>query len=170
MSRRLDCRHENKAGEPADAANEANQNQHDDYTQGQCMVLWRWLEGNAPEMSIGTAFRSETIAWLLGAVSLAVLSAFAFSLIGWIGIGAVGLLGLFVTTNVALQAGHALADGDDARIYARQLEEARKSQLSPEQKLAAEAIRAKRSKVLYLLNTIFVAMTILGFWMFFGQL
>ena len=51
-------------------------------------------------------------------------------------------------------------------MYARQLEEERRSISSPEQKMAAEADRGRRSRVLYVINSIFIAMAVLGFWMF----
>jgi hypothetical protein len=123
------------------------------------------------QVSIGTALRSEATAWVLGAVIVVGLSAFAYGLIGWIGIGIIGLLGLVISTNVALRSGHAVADGElgsgDLVLYATQFEESGKSQSSPEQKMAAAAMRAKRVRVLYFINTVFIAMTGLGFGLFF---
>jgi len=121
-------------------------------------------------MSIRTVLKSGTTAWLLGAVVLGGCSALAYSVIGWFGIGTVGLSGLVVSTGIALHGGHAVADGGfgsgDLPMYARQIEEARKSQSSPEQKMAAAAERARRSRTLYLVNTVFIAMTALGFGLF----
>jgi hypothetical protein len=110
---------------------------------------------------------SETTAWRVGAVLLCSLSAFAYSLIGWVGVGTVGLLGLVISTNFNLHSGPALADRDfesgDVPLYARQLEEVQKSRSSPEQKAAATALLAKRSRVLYLINTVFISIMALGF-------
>lgn len=121
-------------------------------------------------MSISTVLRSHTTAWLLGGALLAGASVFAHWLVGWIGIGTIGLLGLVISTNIALYGGYAMADSGfgtgDLLMYARQLEASRKSQSSPEQKMAAEAVRRERSRVLYLINSIFIAMATLGFWMF----
>ena len=121
-------------------------------------------------MSVRTILRSETTAWVLGGLSLVGLSAFAYSLIGWIGIGTIGLFGLVVSTNIALHGGHAVADSGfgsgDVPIYAKQLDEARKSQSSPEQKMAAAAVQANRSRVLYVINSVFIAMIALGFGLF----
>lgn len=121
-------------------------------------------------MSIGTVLRSGTAAWLAAASVLGVVSALAYSMIGWLGIGIVGLLGLLISTTVALHGGHALADSGfgsgGVPMFARQLEEARKSESSPEQKMAAAAERARRARTLYLINAIFTAMTVLGFWLF----
>lgn len=121
-------------------------------------------------MSIGAALRSGTAAWLLGAAALAGVSALACAVAGWLGIAIVGLSGLVISTSVALHGGHALAGGDfaggDVPMLARQLEEARKSQSSPEQKMAAAAERSGRARTLYLVNTVFIAMTGLGFGLF----
>lgn len=117
-------------------------------------------------MSMSTALRSETIDWLLGAALLGGLSAVAYSLGGWVGIGTIGLLGLVTSTKIDLHGGHDGADGGYGGgvgpLYARQLEEVQKSQTSREQKMAAAAVQAKRSTVLSLLNTAFIAMTVLG--------
>jgi len=121
-------------------------------------------------MSIGTVLRSGRAAWLLGAAVLAGLSALAYAVVGWLGIGILGLAGLLISTNLSLQGGHALADGDlgggGVPLLARQIEEARKSQASPEQKMAAAAERSRRARTLYLVNTVFIAMTALGFGLF----
>ena len=96
-------------------------------------------------------------------------SAFGFWLAGWFGIGTVGVFGLLISATTAFSSGRAVVDnfGDsDAPMFTRQLEEERKSQSSPEQKMAAEAARRARSRTLYLINSIFIAMTALGFWMF----
>jgi hypothetical protein len=127
--------------------------------------------GTERQVSIGTALRSETTAWVLGAAAVGGVSAFAFSLVGWIGIGIIGLLGLVISASVALHSGHSVAVGElgtgDVRMYARQLDEAGRSRSSPEEKMAAAAIQAKRSKVLYLINTVFITMMVLGFGAFF---
>ncbi len=121
-------------------------------------------------MSVRTILRSETTAWVLGGLSLVGLSAFAYSLIGWIGIGTIGLFGLVVSTNIALHGGHAVADSGfgsgDVPMYAKQLDEARKSQSSPEQKMAAAAVQANRARVLYVINSVFIVMIALGFGLF----
>ncbi len=106
---------------------------------------------------------------LSGALLLG-LSVFVYWLVGWIGIGTVGVFGLFISTTVALNSGNASV-GDyigssDASLYIRGVQVQRSSQISPEQKMAAEAERGKRSRTLYMINSIFIAMTALGFWMF----
>ena len=114
-------------------------------------------------MSIRAILKSKMTPWLLGAFLLSGLSAFAYSLVGWFGIGSVGLLGLVISTNIDLHSG---SGGGDVLLYARQLEETRKSLGSPEQKVAAAAERAKMSRTLKLINSVFIAMTVLGFWFF----
>ena len=121
-------------------------------------------------MSTNTILRSETTAYVLGAVLLGGASGVAYALAGWFGIGIIGLIGLLISTSIALHGGHAVTDSGvgsgDVPMYARQLEEARKSQSSPEQKMAAEAVQAKRSRVLYLINSVFIVMAALGFGLF----
>jgi|GEM_PF-1931672 len=114
--------------------------------------------------------RSEKVAWILGCAAIGVLSIGALWLVGWIGVGLLGLAGLIVTSRVDLHGGHAVIDSGhgsgDVASYARQLDEARAAAASPEQKMAAAAEREKRSRTLYLLNTIFIALTALGLGLF----
>lgn len=120
-------------------------------------------------MSTNSVLRSESTAWLVGAVLLVGFSAYVYSLIGWIGVGVIGLLGLVISTTVALHGGHAVTGSgfgsDDVAMYARQLE-AGKSQSSPEQKMAAAAGKTKRARALYLINSVFIGMMALGFGLF----
>lgn len=58
-------------------------------------------------MSAITALRS--VVWLLIAAFVGGLSVLAYLLFGWIGIGAIGLFGLMISTNIALNKGHAVA-------------------------------------------------------------
>ena len=113
--------------------------------------------------------RLEATAWLLGAVALAGLSALAYAQIGWLGIGIIGLFGLLISTRIDLHDGHALAESDfgsgDVPHYARQ-REVERSQTSPEQRMAMTAERQKRARLLYLVNTVFIAMTALGLRLF----
>jgi len=115
-------------------------------------------------MTIRTFLKSKLTPWLLGAFLLSGLSAFAYSLVGWFGIGTVGLFGLMISTNIDLHSGFG---SGNVPLYARQLEETRKSLGSPEQKMAAAAERAKTSRTLKLINSVFIAMIVLGFWFFF---
>ncbi len=95
-------------------------------------------------------------AWILGAAVAGALSAVAYWLIGWLGIGLLGLMGLNVSTRVGSSA---------VPMYAKQLK-AQDSPSSPEQKMAATAEREKRSRTLYLINTVFIAMTVFGLGLF----
>ncbi|MFQ5775382.1 MAG: hypothetical protein ACE5GS_12750 [Kiloniellaceae bacterium] len=114
--------------------------------------------------------RSETAAWVLGMVVVGVLALVAFSQVGWLGIGLVGLVGLLISVRLDLHGGRAVADishgSSGVRMYARQLAE-EESRSSPEQKMAAAEERAKRSRVLYLINTVWIAMIAFGFGLFF---
>jgi hypothetical protein len=121
-------------------------------------------------MSISHILKSQTTQWLLSGALLIGLSVFVFWLVGWIGIGTIGVFGLFISTTVALNSGSASVgdyiNSSGAALYTRGVEVQRSSQISPEQKMAAEAERGKRSRTLYLINSIFIAMAALGFWMF----
>lgn len=114
--------------------------------------------------------RSENAAWFLGSIAVAILAATAYWLAGWIGIGLLGLIGLIISNRVDLHGGHAVIDsghGSSAVTgYARQLDQARNSTSSPEQKMAVAAEREKRSKTVFLANTVFITMTALGFGLF----
>ena len=120
-------------------------------------------------MRIQAILRREATAWLTGSAALCGLIAVAYGLVGWLGVGIVGLGGLMVTTRLALNDGDAVADSGlgsgDVPIIARQREVAA-SRKTPEQTLADAAERTKQSRVLYLINTIFIAMTALGFGLF----
>ena len=67
-----------------------------------------------------------------------------------------------ISASGALPSGRAVVGGelgsDNVSIYAKQLEEAVKSQSVPDENLAAGVIQAKRSKVLYLIDTVFITM------------
>lgn len=114
--------------------------------------------------------RSEKTAWIAGATAVAILAAAAYWLVGWLGVGLLGLIGLSVSNQVDLHGGHAAADFAHGKSiitgYARQLDEARAAASSPEQRMAAAAEREKRSNTVYLTNTVFIALIALGFGLF----
>ena len=98
-------------------------------------------------------------------------SAIAYNLVGWLGIAIIGLIGLVIYVNISLYGDQAMSAGGshgsgDVLMIARQLEETRRSQSSPEQKMAAAATRAKRSKTLYGIKLLFLGMTLFGLWLF----
>ena len=121
-------------------------------------------------MSIYHVLKSQTTQWTLSGALLLGLSVFVYWLVGWIGVGTVGVFGLFISTTVALNSGSSTVgdyiSSSDASLYTRGVQVQRGSQISPEQKLAADAERGKRSRTLYVINSIFLAMIALGFWMF----
>ena len=120
-------------------------------------------------MGLGALMRSEATAWLLGGAALGGVSALAYWQVGWLGIGVIGLIGLVVGLRVLLHEGHAVAESGfgsgDVPMYARQVE-AERSRSSAEEKMAAAAERASRSRVLRLVNTVFIGMTVVGFGLF----
>lgn len=122
-------------------------------------------------MSIRTFLKSESIAWNFGAFVVVGSSAMAYFLGGWLGITIIGLLGLLISVNISLYGDQAMSAGGshgsgDVPMIARQLEEAQRSQSSPEQKMAAAAARAKRSKALYAIKLFFLGLALSGLWLF----
>jgi len=121
-------------------------------------------------MSITTILKSQTTVWLAGALVVLGASALGFWLAGWFGIGTVGVFGLLNSASVAFGSGRAdvgeYINIADASRYTKGVAEERRSQTSPEQKMAAEAARKERSRIVYLINSVFIALTALGFWMF----
>lgn len=120
-------------------------------------------------MDLRQLLHSEATAWVAGTVVVAAAAGVAYSWVGWLGIGVLGLLGLVVSARLDLDAGHAVADlshgASEVGMYAKQLQE-HDSRASPEDKLAAAAERLARARVLYLINTVFIAMTALGLGLF----
>jgi hypothetical protein len=113
---------------------------------------------------------SESMAWALGIIATAALATFAFSYVGWLGIGLVGMAGLVITSRLDLFGEPAVPDIGHGRnpvtLYAEQLERQR-AQTSPEEKMRAAARRAKRERTLYAINTALIAMTAFGMGLFF---
>ncbi len=120
-------------------------------------------------MRILSILRSEKAAWILGAAVVAALSAVAYWVVGWLGIGILGLFGLIVSNRIDLQSGHGVLDsgldGSAVSLYAKQ-REAQSLESLPERKMAAAAEAEKRSKTLYRVNTGFIVLTVLGFGLF----
>ncbi|MEM7172742.1 MAG: hypothetical protein AAF530_21445 [Pseudomonadota bacterium] len=117
--------------------------------------------------------KSAKTAWILGVVTVFGVSLLAYLLVGWLGIAIVGLLGLVISTNNSLHGGHSVAGADlgsaNVAVFARQMEEQKRTQSSPEQKMAAEARRTKQNRIAYLINSVFVGMTLVGLWLFIRE-
>jgi hypothetical protein len=100
--------------------------------------------------------RREWIAIALGLAVALALAWFFFGHVGWLGVGLVGLIGPGISSQVALHGGRAVPDSDfgstDVGIVARQA--------------ARWAEQQKRSAVLYFVNTIGIALAVLGFTLF----
>ncbi len=112
---------------------------------------------------------SESLAWALGIIVTVALATFAFSYVGWLGVGLVGMAGLVITTRLDLFGGHAMPEighgHNPVTLYAQQLERERTQ--TPEQKMAAAAQRVKHKRILYAVNTGLIAMTAFGLGLFF---
>jgi hypothetical protein len=112
--------------------------------------------------------RREWITIALGLVVALALAWFLFGHVGWLFVGLVGLIGPMISSQVALHGGRAVPDSDfgstDVGIVARQIEE--EHRLPPDQRAARWAEQQKRSAVLYFVNTIGIALAVLGFSLF----
>ena len=86
-------------------------------------------------MSLIQLLKSQKTQWVLSGTLLLGLSVFVYWLVGWIGIGTIGVFGLFISTTVALNSGSASV-GDyigssDASLYTRGVQVQRSSQIHP---------------------------------------
>jgi hypothetical protein len=112
--------------------------------------------------------RGEWIAIALGLAVAVALAWSLFGLAGWLGVGLVGLIGLVISSRVALDDGRAVPDSGfgstGVGIVARQMEE--EDRIPPEQRAARWAEQEKRRAVLYFVDTIAIALAVLGFTLF----
>jgi hypothetical protein len=112
--------------------------------------------------------RGESIAIALGLAVAVALAWVLFGIVGWLGVGLVGLIGLVITSRVALDDGRAVPDCEfgstGVGIVARQMEE--EHRLPPDQRPARWAEQEKRSAIIYFVNTIGIALAVLGFALF----
>lgn len=115
------------------------------------------------------AMYSETTAYVAGGAVVLCAAALAFSIVGWLGFGMVGLIGLLISTRLALHDGHAVQDSDYGTgavpNLARQVAEIN-GRGSKEERWADQAKKTHRSRALYILNSVFIAMIIMGFGLF----
>jgi hypothetical protein len=113
--------------------------------------------------------RDEWIAIALGLAIAIGLAWLLFAYVGWLGVGLVGLVGLVISSRVALFRGRAVPDSDfgstDVGLLARQVEE--EDRTPAEQRAARWAQEDKRSAVVYFANTVCIALAALGFTLFF---
>ena len=119
-------------------------------------------------MPIWQPDRQEWIAIALGLAVALALAWVLFGHVGWLGVGLVGLIGLMISSQVTLHGGRAVPDSDfgstGVGIVARQMEE--EHRLPPDQRASRWAEQEKRSAVLYFVNTIGIALAVLGFTLF----
>lgn len=104
----------------------------------------------------------ELFAWVVGLLIVALVSVIAFLFIGWLGIFLIGVLGMTVTSNMELNGNYTITT--DVKISARRVEEFEKASASQKKMSAAE--KAKQSRLVYILNTVWLAMIALGLAMF----
>lgn len=112
--------------------------------------------------------KSVMLAVVLGLAVTAPLLALLYGMLGWLGVGILGMAGLFISSRIELQGGYVVFDAShvetSVNLLARQME-ARQRQTRDQKREEAEN-RAERTKWLYVLNTICLALALLGFTMF----
>jgi hypothetical protein len=112
--------------------------------------------------------RREWAAIALGIAVALGLAWLLFAFVGWLGVGLVGLVGLVITTQVALHGGRAVSGGElgapDMGTLARQIEAEKRT--PPEQRAARRAEDEKRNAAIYFANSISIALVALGFGFF----
>jgi hypothetical protein len=97
-----------------------------------------------------------------------VISSLAFVFVGWLGIALVGLLGLTISSRMDINDGHAVAVFDygssSVHMLARQIEQQQNARHQHREQQDAD--RHQRKQLIYLMNTLWLAMLGLGFAMF----
>ncbi len=113
---------------------------------------------------------SELVSMATGLVIATVIGALLFAYVGWLGVGILGLFGLLISVRTELFDDHAVGTSEHGSgtvdMIARQARTAAEDHRSPEDKMKAAAGRAKRLDVLYLVNTVCIALMTVGFGMF----
>ncbi len=112
--------------------------------------------------------KSEEFAWIVGAALVLGFSLVAYTYVGWLGIGGVGIFGLYLTQRMELHGDAADVTFDHHIVSSRILAQQQKARdnMSPEEKAAVTAKENNRKRTRYLMNTMWVAITALGFSMF----
>jgi hypothetical protein len=105
----------------------------------------------------------------IGLVIVWILAVTFFQLIGWLAIGIIGLLVLFISVWLETLGGQAIADyhlgGEAVNMLARQMSQ--KDRFTRDEKLAAEAERDKWRRYHIVARAIGIALTAIGFGVFF---
>ena len=119
--------------------------------------------------AIKAVLMSKQLSWILGFILVSGAAVLAYSFVGWLGIGLIGIFGLYITQQLELNGEEGTSGDDFGTISVRILARRQKAQsnMSPEEKQAFDAKEQERKKTVYLINTYWFAMAILGFWMFF---
>jgi hypothetical protein len=112
--------------------------------------------------------KSETFAWFVGAIIVLMFAVFAFIYVGWLGIGGLGICGLYLTQRMEMHGDNADASFDHHIVSSEILAQQQKARntMRPEEKEALKAKEESRKRTRYLMNTLWLAIAALGFWMF----
>lgn len=118
--------------------------------------------------SIHKLLHSMRFAFVFGGVVVFLVSTLAFVFVGWLGIALVGLMGLYISTRIELNDGNAVADFDygasSVRMLARQIKQQQNA--SHQDREQQDKERKQRKHLIYIMNTVWLAMIGLGFVMF----
>jgi len=111
---------------------------------------------------------SVRFAAALGTLLLAVVSTIMFLVLGWFGIFIVGIIGMIITIRIDLHDGNAISDFDygstSVTMFAKQIRQ--RDQLKGLERLRDQNDRRDRSRLVYVLNTVWLSMIGLGLAMF----
>jgi len=111
---------------------------------------------------------SVRFAAALGTLLLAVVSTIMFLVLGWFGIFIVGIIGMIITIRIDLHDGNAISDFDygstSVTMFAKQIRQ--RDRLKGLERLRDQNDRRDRSRLVYVLNTVWLSMIGLGLAMF----
>ena len=114
------------------------------------------------------------IIWWVFGVALAIIAIYAIGYgtrLGWLGVGLIGLAILLISNQVELGADHPFSldshGSTEISLVARQIGAGLRS--SPEERLAREAERTKRRRILKMVRGVGLVLTIVGFALFVKQ-
>lgn len=114
------------------------------------------------------------LVWWAFGVALALIAVYAIGYgtrLGWFGVGLIGLAVLLISMWVDLDADHPVSlhfhGSAELDLVSRRMSE--RFRASPEQRLAGVAAREKRRRILSLVRSVGLVLTIVGFGLFVQQ-
>jgi hypothetical protein len=119
-------------------------------------------------MSKQTQFKPLSATVFVGAAVLIIATYVAMAFVGWFGMFLLGLLGMVITTRLELHDGIAVSDFDygstSVDMIARQ--KAERDRAGWQDQIDEKKRKSRQTRLIYILNTIWLAMITLGLGMF----